>query len=87
MPIRSATPAACCAQQTPPTRRRQHSTHTHNSPTTHPHAGWYANAFSHARRVLYTADSPDAALPADNPALAYWDGKDCMSNWALNARG
>jgi hypothetical protein len=45
--------------------------------------GWYANCFSHARRVI----SPDPSLPADDPAVATWDGRDCVSSWALNGRG
>ena len=49
--------------------------------------GWYVENFSHARRVLFAAGSPEAAFPTDDPSVARWDGTDCLSMWALNGRG
>jgi hypothetical protein len=53
------------------------------APPPPPPVGWYANSFSHGRRII----GADPSLPANNPAVAVWDGRDCMSNWALNGRG
>jgi hypothetical protein len=53
-------------------------------PNLRPFAGWYVSSFSHGRRVI-GADA--LALPSNDAAVAAWDGRDCMSSWALNGRG
>jgi len=62
--------------------------HQPRNPPTPPEpqtSGWYASSFSHARRVL--PDASAATYPANNASVAVWDGRDCMSQWALSARG
>jgi hypothetical protein len=55
---------------------------TWTGPNYRPFAGNYVTGFSHARRVLLT-DAEAKTLPSYNPAVASWDGKDCISYHAL----
>jgi hypothetical protein len=51
----------------------------HNGPGYRPFAGWYVNAFSHARRVI----NPPADWPAYNEQVASFKGSTCFSRMTL----
>lgn len=52
----------------------------YTGPNLRPFCGWYANSFSHARRII----NPEAGLLKNSDSIAYYNSKgDCMSMWAL----